>query len=96
LEALPPLSGNKFYYHEVIGFTVSDAQLGEVGEVKDVLTGAAQHLLQVFKGKTEILIPILDTMIVSVDRNARVIHTNVPDGLVEMYTNPEKNEDRDV
>jgi 16S rRNA processing protein RimM len=53
-------------------------------------------LLQVFKGKTEILIPILDTMIVSVDRNARVIHTNVPDGLVEMYTNPEKNEDRDV
>lgn len=96
LEALPPLSGNKFYYHEVIGFSVHDAQLGEVGEVKDVLTGAAQHLLQVFKGKTEILIPILDNMIVSVDRPARVIHTSVPEGLVEMYTNPDKNEDRDV
>ena len=33
LDILPPLEGNTFYYHEIIGFEVHDASFGPVGRV---------------------------------------------------------------
>ena len=37
LSQLPPLDGNRFYFHEVIGFTVIDERLGEIGTCQDFL-----------------------------------------------------------
>ena len=34
LEFLPKLEGNKFYFHEVIGFTIKDKNFGNVGSLK--------------------------------------------------------------
>jgi 16S rRNA processing protein RimM len=42
---LPKLSGNKFYFHEVIGFEVEDIRLGYVGEIQSVNDTTAQPLL---------------------------------------------------
>ena len=36
LDLLPKLEGNKFYFHEVIGFKVIDAAFGEVGVVVNI------------------------------------------------------------
>ena len=37
LEFLPKLEGNKFYFHEVIGFTLEDVNFGKVGGVSKIV-----------------------------------------------------------
>lgn len=85
LEMLPKLSGKQFYYHEVKGFTLVDAEKGELGPIHDVLEYPTQAIIQVFKDKKEILIPILDQVIQKVDRKAKKLYIKAPEGLIDMY-----------
>ena len=85
LEMLPKLSGKQFYYHEVKGFTLIDEVHGELGPIADVLEYPTQAILQVFKDKKEILIPILDQVIQKVDRKAKKLYVKAPEGLIDMY-----------
>ena len=85
LEMLPKLSGKQFYYHEVQGFMVIDEVHGELGLIKEILEYPTQAIIQVFKDGKEILIPILDQVIVKVDRKGRKLYVKSPEGLVEMY-----------
>ena len=87
LAALPPLTGNQFYYHEVIGFTLIDAVHGDVGIVKAVNDQAAQALFEAEKDDKSLLIPISDAFIVRVDRQNRQIHIKTPEGLIDLYLN---------
>ena len=50
LHMLPPLKGNKFYFHEVVGFAVLDKKHGNIGEVETVLDFPQQAILQIKKG----------------------------------------------
>ncbi|HJS00097.1 MAG TPA: ribosome maturation factor RimM [Flavobacterium sp.] len=85
LKMLPKLSGNKFYYHEVIGFEIEDKRLGIVGEIQSINDTTAQPLFEVLKDGTEILIPMIDHFLVKVDRENKKIIMDLPEGLVEMY-----------
>ena len=85
LEMLPKLSGKQFYYHEVKGFTVIDEEHGELGPIAEVIEYPTQAIIQVFKDKKEILIPILDQVIQKVDRKAKKLYVKAPEGLIEMY-----------
>ena len=85
LELLPKLEGNKFYYHEVIGFTIKDSNYGEVGIVKGINDTTAQALFEIDRAGTEILIPMNDEFIVNVDRKTKTIEVNTPEGLIDLY-----------
>lgn len=85
LEMLPKLTGKQFYYHEVKGFILVDETHGEIGPIVDVLEYPTQAILQVFKDKKEILIPILEHVIQKVDRKAKKLYVKAPEGLIEMY-----------
>lgn len=85
LTLLPPLSGNKFYFHEVIGFTMMDEVHGDIGIIKAINDSASQELFEVDKNGKELLIPVSDEIITKVDRKTRTIHVNTPEGLVELY-----------
>ncbi|HOI31775.1 MAG: ribosome maturation factor RimM [Bacteroidales bacterium] len=87
LKFLPTLSGNKFYFHEVEGFTVTDQVFGEIGQIKTVLEYPNQALLQVFHGEKEVLIPIQDEIILEVNRKKKHLLIDAPEGLIEMYLN---------
>ncbi|HFS67596.1 MAG TPA: 16S rRNA processing protein RimM [Flavobacteriia bacterium] len=86
LTMLPKLEGNKFYYHEVIGFDLIDENFGLVGKIKSINDSTAQELFIVNNdaGK-EILIPLIDAFLVKVDRDNRQVIVNTPNGLIEMY-----------
>lgn len=85
LEMLPKLEGNKFYFHEVIGFEIEDKRLGVVGKIQSINDSTAQPLFEVLDGDKEILIPMIDHFLVSIDRDNRKVIMDLPEGLIEMY-----------
>jgi len=85
LSMLPKLEGNKFYFHEVIGFEVDDKRLGIVGVIQSINDSSAQPLFEVLKGDTEILIPMIDKFLVKIDRKNKKVIMDLPEGLIEMY-----------
>lgn len=85
LELLPKLEGNKFYFHEVIGFTIEDKHYGKVGIIKAINDTTAQALFEVDHDGKEILIPMNDEFIVNVDRKTKTILVDTPEGLIDLY-----------
>jgi 16S rRNA processing protein RimM len=86
LKMLPKLEGNKFYFHEVIGFDIEDKRLGIIGKIVSINDSAAQPLFEVLKdGVTEILIPMIDQFLVEIDRKNKKVKMDLPEGLIEMY-----------
>ena len=85
LDFLPKLTGNQFYYHEIIGFTVQDKSFGKVGNITGVNDSTAQHLFEIDHDGKEVLIPINDEIIEKVDRASKTIFLDTPEGLIEIY-----------
>ncbi|MBP5340946.1 MAG: 16S rRNA processing protein RimM [Bacteroidales bacterium] len=85
LDLLPKLEGNKFYFHEVIGFRVVDEVHGDIGTLEQVIEYPAQPLFQVMKNGVEILIPVIDPVIKKVDRKLKTIFIEAPNGLIDLY-----------
>ncbi len=85
LSLLPKLSGNKFYYHEIIGFNVTDVNFGNLGIVAGVNDSTPQHLFEIEFQNKEILIPINDEIIKKVDRENNTLHLEAPEGLIDLY-----------
>lgn len=86
LSMLPPLKGNQFYYHEIIGFAVYDAVHGLIGHCLAVNDQGAQPLF-VIQGlaQEEILVPVHDHFIQKVDRAKQRLDLHLPEGLLELY-----------
>ena len=85
LDLLPKLSGNKFYFHEIIGFEIHDIRLGHFGKIVGVNDTTAQSLFEVdYKGK-EILIPMNDQFIKKIDRDNKKVIVETPEGLIDLY-----------
>ena len=85
LSMLPKLSGNKFYFHEVIGFEIEDKRLGIFGKIVSINDTSAQPLFEVINGNVEILVPMIDQFLVKIDRENKKVVMDLPEGLVEMY-----------
>jgi len=94
LKMLPKLTGNKFYFHEVIGFEVEDKRLGVVGIIQSINDSTAQPLFEVLNGEVDssgreqakqILIPMIDHFLVKIDRENKKVIMDLPEGLIEMY-----------
>jgi 16S rRNA processing protein RimM len=85
LNMLPKLEGNKFYFHEVIGFEIEDLRLGIFGKIVSINDTSAQPLFEVINGNVEILVPMIDQFLVKIDRENKKVIMDLPEGLVEMY-----------
>ena len=85
LSMLPKLSGNKFYFHEVVGFTMIDKVHGDIGIIQSINDTTAQALFEVLKGDKQLLIPVNDDIIVKIGREKKIIEVTTPEGLVDLY-----------
>ena len=85
LDLLPKLEGDKFYFHEVIGFSVKDKNFGDVGILKGINDSTSQALFEIDRDGIEILIPMNDHFIDRVDRKNKTIIVDTPEGLIDLY-----------
>lgn len=88
LNNLPELEEDQFYFHEIIGYTVHDEQLGELGTVKEIYEMPYQDLMAMDYKGVEVLIPVQDELILRADKTTQKLYVNLPEGLVDIYTNP--------
>jgi 16S rRNA processing protein RimM len=75
----------RFYFHEIIGFRVVDAEKGPLGIVKAVYTMATQDLIAMDYEGNEVLIPINSDIVPSVNRAEKQLNVVLPNGLLEIY-----------
>lgn len=85
LNKLPKLTGNKFYFHEIIDFKVIDSVHGEIGFVSGVNDTTAQPLFEIDFNGMQILVPMIDEFILKVDRENKTLFLKTPEGLMDMY-----------
>lgn len=79
----PPAPG-EVYIHELAGFAMQDragAPLGLVSEVTEIPSGL---MLLVQGPKREFLVPFRKEFVVEVDRSARLLIVDLPDGLADL------------
>jgi 16S rRNA processing protein RimM len=85
LTELPQLEEDQYYYHELIGFEVIDENLGLIGPVEIIYDLETQDLLGVTHKGKEVLIPIQDGIIKNVDKAAKKVYCQLPEGLLDIY-----------
>lgn len=85
LASLPPLEDDQYYYHEIIGFTVTDKQHGTLGTVQDVYESTGQDMIVMQYQEKEVLIPINDDIVQRVDKAQQLVHVTLPEGLLGVY-----------
>lgn len=85
LSDLPKLPGNRFYFHEVIGFKVVDANKGEIGVCREFLEVSNNPIMVVDHDGVEILIPASQQFVTQVDRDNHILHIQAPEGLIDVY-----------
>ncbi len=88
LKFLPKLTGNKFYFHEIIGYDIEDENYGTFGVITGVNDRTAQPLFEINANGTDVFIPMIDDFILNVDREKKSILIKTPDGLIDLYLNP--------
>ena len=87
LSTLPKLSGNQFYYHEVIGFEVLEKDGKTCGNIVSVNDQTAQHYFILDLAQKEIIIPIVKEWILEVNRDEKFIKMELPEGLMDVFLN---------
>ena len=87
LTALPMLNDDQFYFHEVIGFKVVDNIKGLIGTIKYINDNTAQTLFVIENENKEVLIPMNDDIIDSVNKSDKEICITAPEGLIDLYLN---------
>jgi len=69
----------------LINFSVSDLKHGNLGKITNIQDNSGQHLFVIdFEGK-EILIPIAEPYIHSIDKENKLLTLETPDGLIDLY-----------
>ena len=85
LTMLPELTGNQFYFHEVIGFQLEDVNQGVVGEIVGINDKTAQPLFEVDKDGNDVFIPMIDHFIKKIDHENKKVIVDTPEGLIDLY-----------
>ncbi|HEY3388616.1 MAG TPA: ribosome maturation factor RimM [Prolixibacteraceae bacterium] len=69
----------------LVGMRIFDAKFGDIGLISRVDDFSGNLVITVDHPRAEIMIPLSDEVITSVDDEKREMHLNCPNGLIEIY-----------
>ena len=67
-----------------IGYIVNDSVLGEVGVISSLVEHPGSVCLVVERDDGEVMIPIHDEIIKSIDHSSKIVSIEAPEGLIEL------------
>lgn len=85
LSDLPKLKGKRFYFHEIIGFTVIDENHGRLGVIDRIFDMPQQAVANMLYMEKEVMFPLSGDFVKKVDRENKEFHVRLPEGLLEIY-----------
>jgi len=80
----PKLVRGEFYNDEVIGFSVTDAEEGPLGDVIEVQEAGPNRYLIIKYLNKEVMIPLNGPFIQSVNKTKKTISVELPDGFLDI------------
>jgi 16S rRNA processing protein RimM len=80
---LPPKEPGEFYYYEAIGCSVATTDGRLIGVIEDVIATGANDVWVVRDGATEVLVPVIENVVKSMDLGARRMVVEAVPGLLD-------------
>ncbi len=84
LSQLPKLENGQYYFHDLVNCVVYEGS-SRLGLIKEVIDLNGNQLISVDMEGKEILIPLKDEILTTVDIPAEKVSVNLPDGLLDIY-----------
>lgn len=81
-----PDDDDQLYWEDMDGYTFIDLASGMSGTIVSFHDHSENPLLEVNFSGTDVLVPVSDDIISSVDDEARIVEANLPDGLINLYS----------
>jgi len=75
----------EFTLMDLVGFTAVDVDEGELGEITDVQEYPKQFIASVNYKNCEVLFPLNEDIIKSIDVVKEIVLVNLPEGLLDIY-----------
>jgi len=82
--ARPKSGRDMFYDDEVIGFEVTDTDLGALGKITEVVQAGPNKLLSVDHDGKEVLVPLNSPFIESINKSQKRITVTLPEGFLDI------------
>lgn len=77
-----PLDDNEFFYKDIIGMTVQTEDGNVVGTISEILSPGANDVWVVKrKGKQDLLLPYIESVVLTVNVAAKTTTVRIPEGL---------------
>jgi len=72
-------------YGFALGYQIVDETLGELGTIEDIYDMPANQVAQLMIDGKEHLLPLNDTFVTRADKRKKILYTNLPEGLLDIY-----------
>jgi len=78
---LPELEENTYYWEDIIGLSVYTADDIFLGRVESIIQTGSNDVYVVKNGKSEILVPAMESVVLKIDLDQKTMKVNLPEGL---------------
>ena len=78
---LPQLDENTYYWEDIIGLSVYTADDDFLGRIESILRTGSNDVYVVKDGKSEILVPAMESVVIKIDLDQKTMKVNLPEGL---------------
>ncbi|HWK56872.1 MAG TPA: ribosome maturation factor RimM [Parapedobacter sp.] len=82
----PERHPDDFRLTDLKGYTVVDKTYGTLGEITEVHQYPQQFVAAVIHKENEVLFPLTDEWMLSIDRETNTLEVDLPEGLIDIYS----------